>query len=71
MSLIATPCFADGSSISWTKDELAFINEHPVIRLGVDPGFVPFEFIDEDGEYKGIAATIFPDCERAAAIWGC
>jgi two-component system sensor histidine kinase/response regulator len=56
MSLIATPCFADGSSISWTKDELAFINEHPVIRLGVDPGFVPFEFIDEDGEYKGIAA---------------
>lgn len=32
------------------------MNEHPVIRLGVDPGFVPFEFIDKDGEYKGIAA---------------
>ncbi|MGI6469311.1 MAG: transporter substrate-binding domain-containing protein [Syntrophomonadaceae bacterium] len=27
-----------------------------MIRLGVDPGFVPFEFIDEDGEYKGITA---------------
>jgi two-component system sensor histidine kinase/response regulator len=32
------------------------MEEHPVIRLGVDPGFVPFEFIDENGEYKGIAA---------------
>ncbi len=27
-----------------------------MIRVGVDPGFVPFEFIDENGEYKGIAA---------------
>lgn len=26
-----------------------------MIRLGVDPEFVPFEFIDEYGEYKGIA----------------
>jgi ABC-type amino acid transport substrate-binding protein len=32
------------------------MNGHPVIRLGVDPEFVPFEFIDEDGQYKGIAA---------------
>ncbi|NLY43405.1 MAG: transporter substrate-binding domain-containing protein [Clostridiaceae bacterium] len=44
------------NSIPWTKDELAFMEEHPVIRVGVDPGFVPFEFIDKDGEYKGIAA---------------
>ncbi|MGB4288728.1 MAG: transporter substrate-binding domain-containing protein, partial [Tepidanaerobacteraceae bacterium] len=27
-----------------------------VIRLGIDPNFVPFEFIDEDSEYRGIAA---------------
>ncbi|KAF1084011.1 Virulence sensor protein BvgS precursor [Sporotomaculum syntrophicum] len=56
MPVIATPCFSTGNSINWTEDELSFMNEHPVIRLGVDPGFVPFEFIDDDGEYKGIAA---------------
>lgn len=56
LTTIAIPCFAAVNSISWTEDELAFMEEHPVIRLGVDPGFVPFEFIDEDGEYKGIAA---------------
>ncbi len=53
---IAIPCFADDNSINWTEDELAFMKEHPVIRIGVDPRFVPFEFIDKDGEYKGIAA---------------
>jgi two-component system sensor histidine kinase/response regulator len=49
-------CFAADSGVGWTEDELAFMEEHPVIRLGVDPGFVPFEFIDKDGKYKGIAA---------------
>ncbi len=52
----AMPCFAAESGISWTEDELGFMDDHPVIRLGVDPGFVPFEFIDADGSYKGIAA---------------
>lgn len=56
MLVMAVPCCAEGNSISWTEEELAFMDAHPVIRLGVDPGFVPFEFIDDNGEYKGIAA---------------
>jgi signal transduction histidine kinase/CheY-like chemotaxis protein len=56
LTAITTPCLAAENGIKWTADELAFMKEHPVIRLGVDPGFVPFEFIGEDGEYKGIAA---------------
>ena len=53
---ITVPCLAVDNGINWTEDELAFMEEHKVIRLGVDPGFVPFEFIDENGEYRGIAA---------------
>lgn len=45
-----------GPDIVWTDEERDFIETHPVIRLGVDPRFVPFEFIDTDGEHKGIAA---------------
>lgn len=56
LTSVQTPCFAAENSIDWTENELAFIREHPVIRLGIDPGFVPFEFIDENGEYKGITA---------------
>ena len=34
------------SDIGLTSSEIAFIHSNPVIRLGVDPGFVPFEFIN-------------------------
>ncbi|MFA9463161.1 MAG: response regulator [Velocimicrobium sp.] len=47
---------ASNSNIEWTKEEKQFMEEHPTIRMGIDPSFVPFEFIDKDGEYKGIAA---------------
>ncbi len=56
LTTMSIPCIAAETGIVWTEDELSFMAEHPVIRLGVDPGFVPFEFIDDDGEYKGIAA---------------
>lgn len=54
--LISAPCLAKNSQIQWTDEELAFMREHPVITHGVDPQFVPFEFIDKDGEYEGIAS---------------
>lgn len=47
---------AESSNIKLTEEEQAFIKQHPVISLGTDPEFVPFEFIDSDGQYKGIAA---------------
>lgn len=56
-NLISTSSWtAESPNIKLTEEEQAFIKEHPVIRFGIDPKFVPFEFIDSDGEYKGIAA---------------
>lgn len=54
-SISLTNTFGDGT-INWTEEELLFMQEHPVIKVAVDPDFVPFEFIDDDGEYKGISA---------------
>jgi two-component system, sensor histidine kinase and response regulator len=54
--IMSATCNTQNNIISWTEGEMAFMDAHPVIRLGVDPKFVPFEFFDEDGEYKGIAA---------------
>ncbi len=42
--------------IPLTVAERAWIEEHPVIRVGVDPEFHPFEFVDEDGRHRGMAA---------------
>jgi ABC-type amino acid transport substrate-binding protein len=49
-------CFAQSSKPEFTEEEIQFINTHPVVHLCVDPNFVPYEFIDSDGAYKGIAA---------------
>ncbi len=40
----------------FTQEELEYIKEHPVIITAVDPMFQPYEFIDSDGNYKGMAA---------------
>lgn len=46
----------DNGTVALTGDEEDFIAAHPVIYLGVDPNFIPYEFIDTDGQYKGIAS---------------
>jgi signal transduction histidine kinase/DNA-binding response OmpR family regulator len=55
-SLIPPAAAGMAEDIGLTAEEKEFIKGHPVIRLGVDPTFIPYEFIDSDGTYKGIAA---------------
>ncbi|MCE5284494.1 MAG: transporter substrate-binding domain-containing protein [Pelosinus sp.] len=54
--IVSHVCFAAQKDIQLTQTEQDFIKEHPVIHLGVDPKFIPYEFFDTDGVYKGIAA---------------
>ncbi|HOP57300.1 MAG TPA: transporter substrate-binding domain-containing protein [Bacillota bacterium] len=58
---------ASDSTIEWTQEETEFIASHPVVRIGVDPEFVPFEFID-NGEYKGIASDYVSIIEEKTGI---
>jgi PAS domain S-box-containing protein len=44
------------SAIELTPEEEAWIEEHPLLRLGVDPAWPPYEFVDAAGRYSGIAA---------------
>ena len=39
-----------------TSDEKAWIAAHPKIRIGIDPEFAPFEFIDKNDQYSGYAS---------------
>lgn len=56
ISTITPTHYALDDQLTWTENELSFIENHPIIRLGVDPQFVPFEFIDRNGEYQGVTA---------------
>ncbi|MDX9708890.1 MAG: transporter substrate-binding domain-containing protein [Trichloromonas sp.] len=42
--------------IRLTAAEQTWIAEHRNLRLGVDPAWPPFEYFDDKGEYRGMAA---------------
>lgn len=42
------------SKIKLTDQEQAWLDRHPVITLGLDPEYAPFEFY-EDGKYQGMS----------------
>ncbi|MBF0289348.1 MAG: transporter substrate-binding domain-containing protein [SAR324 cluster bacterium] len=39
-----------------TKAERAWLKAHRSIRVGVDPAYPPFDYLDQDGIHKGIAS---------------
>ncbi|RJX19190.1 MAG: response regulator [Desulfobulbus sp.] len=45
-----------GEKIYLTPEEQAWIAAHPLIRVGIDPEFAPFEFIDENGRFSGFSS---------------
>lgn len=53
-SLAFTPLSA--APLLLTAAEQQWLASHPEIRLGVDPDWAPFEYLDEEGNYRGIAA---------------
>ncbi|NCB36505.1 MAG: transporter substrate-binding domain-containing protein, partial [Clostridia bacterium] len=67
-SLPAACASSAGAGAVWTEEEARFIREHPVIRLGVDPEFVPYEFFDEDGQYTGITSEYLNLISRISGL---
>lgn len=55
------------TTLSLTPQELQYIEDHPVVTFGVDPEFIPFEFI-EQGEYKGIASDYIEIIEERTGL---
>lgn len=40
--------------VFFDEEESAFIDAHPIIKIGLDPAYAPFEFFEEDA-YKGMS----------------
>ncbi len=50
------PLIGQSSTIALSDTEREWVLMHPVIRLGVDPAWPPFDFVDRQGVHSGIAA---------------
>ena len=44
------------SKVTLSDTQKKWIKEHPVIRLGIDPEFAPYEYYSDDGEFMGISS---------------
>lgn len=43
-------------SLQLSKKEQLWIKQHPKVIIGVDPAWAPFEFINKQGQYSGMAS---------------
>jgi len=44
--------------VKFTEKEITWLNEHQILRLGVDPDWPPFEFTKESGVYNGMCSEV-------------
>lgn len=49
---------AADSKLDLTDSEKAWIDAHPLIRVGVDGGYAPYSFVNDKGEFIGLAPDI-------------
>jgi ABC-type amino acid transport substrate-binding protein len=40
----------------FSQEELEWIKKNPVVKIGVDANWPPFEYVNSKGEYQGIAS---------------
>lgn len=55
LALIPGQALAQADMLDLTAEERGFIAGHPTIRVGVDPGFPPMEFLDREGRPQGMS----------------
>jgi len=59
---------AKAPMLDLSSEQRAWLAEHPHIRLASDHAWPPFEFIDDQGNYKGIAADYMRLLEQRLGI---
>jgi len=68
ISFANTVVAADKAAIELTREELKWLKENPVIRLGNSVDWPPFGFINNEGVYSGIAADYLKAIESLLGI---
>ena len=54
--MVCWGCINVSYALDLTAQEELWLAAHPVIRVGIDPAWPPYEFVDKQGQYRGISA---------------
>ena len=58
----------DASRTTYSKEELDYLHQHPVITIGTDRDWGPFEFFDSVNGYSGMSADYFKLFEKKLGV---
>ncbi len=48
--------YQSNAALRLTPEEQSWLEENPIIKLGIDRDFAPYEWINSEGNYQGLAA---------------
>ena len=55
-------------TLNLTAQEQAWLKAHPVIRVGIDHNFAPYEWVDKHGNYVGLVADYLKRFEQRLGV---
>jgi PAS domain S-box-containing protein len=61
LMLLAASASLRAAGLELSSAERAWVAEHPVIRMGIDAGYGPYTFVDENGRVQGVAADFMAE----------
>lgn len=56
------------STVTLTQSERAWLSTHPTIRVGMDSAYAPYEWLDEKGQFVGMAVDYLRLVEQKLGI---
>lgn len=65
---IGTSAPAWSATLELSAPERAWLDAHPVIRMGVDTGYGPYTFLGQDGQVEGLAVDLMTEIESRLGI---
>ncbi|MBF0383710.1 MAG: bacteriohemerythrin, partial [Magnetococcales bacterium] len=59
---------AESKRINLTSKERDWLDKHPTVRLGTDPAWPPFDFVNNKGKHVGLSADVLKRLEEKLGI---
>ncbi|WP_374683484.1 transporter substrate-binding domain-containing protein [Accumulibacter sp.] len=68
LMLLAASASLRAAGLELSGAERAWLAEHPVIRMGIDAGYGPYTFLDENDRVQGVAADFMAEIAALLGI---
>jgi len=66
--LFAEPLTDKSAQLEFTQNEKIWISAHPIIKVGMDPDYAPYEWTNQDGEYIGMVVDYMHRLEKSLGL---